>query len=67
METIKEIRQNKENLHYPYLLLSDNSLINIATYTMRALYGDNPIGKEYNKEQVFNFEKERAKIEVLSF
>lgn len=63
---IKEIQQNKENLHSPFVVLDNGERVNIAVFTLRALYGEGlGIGKEYNKEEVFNFEREQAIKELL--
>lgn len=63
---IKEIKQNSENLHYPYLILSNGEVVGCRTMTLRAVYGESlGVGSLWNPTKEFNYEKEMARIELF--
>lgn len=69
-QTIKEIKANCEDLHYPFLILSDGTQINARAMSLSFIYGSDKnglkcVGQEWKPNEILNYEKERAKIELF--
>jgi hypothetical protein len=70
-EIIKELIRNNEDLHYPYLVLSNGERVKVSTYYLNEKYQrkDNLdldlIGRDFDKEDYFVFCQKRARIELL--